>query len=279
MRTALEKLVRALEAGLAAGEAPRPFELPQAEREQLLERFNATRVRWEGSQLIHERFEEQVRRTPQRVAVEDEEVALSYEQLNARANRLARHLRTLGVGAQSRVALCVERGAELVVGLLGILKSGAAYVPLDGGYPRERLSYMLQDARPQVLLTQQRMSERLPPCEAQLLLLDRCAEQIERQSGEDLTAREVGLEPSSLAYMIYTSGSTGEPKGVMVEHRNVVNSLRSRRQRPGILEEQERMLAVTTVSFDIAAPEIYLPLMVARVWWLSGGKERSMLRG
>ena len=160
LHTALRSLVEALE------EAPQTPALslsilPESERHQVIELFNATQVKYPQEKLIHELFEEQVQRTPQAVAVVYEGQSLTYAELNARANQLARYLRDQGVGPDQLVGICVERSLEMVVGLLGILKAGGAYVPLDPSYPPERLAYMLEDAAPQVLLTQKHLRAEL----------------------------------------------------------------------------------------------------------------------
>ncbi|RYF22248.1 MAG: amino acid adenylation domain-containing protein, partial [Comamonadaceae bacterium] len=172
---------------------------------------------------IHELFEAQAARRPKAVAVACERDKLTYAQLNEKANRLARALRKQGAGANTTVAICVSRGIDMVVGLLAVLKSGAAYVPLDPAYPKERLAYMLRDARPLVLLTQGETLQALDTLPAGLSVLD--LDQASQWAGEDATnleAAEVGANSANLAYVIYTSGSTGMPKGVMVEHRQVV---------------------------------------------------------
>ena len=168
---------------------------------------------------------------------------------------------TYGVGVLGRkslVGICVERSLEMVVGLLGILKAGGAYVPLDPAYPAERLAYMIADSRLPVLLTQQHLAELLPPHDAQVIYLDGDREAVALDSSEKPAAR---VEADNVAYMIYTSGSTGEPKGVQISHRAVINLLDSMSQRPG-LTSSDVLLAVTTLSFDIAGLEIFLPLSV-----------------
>ena len=164
---------------------------------------------------------EQVKRTPDEVAVVYEEQSLTYAQLNRRANQLAHYLREWGVGPDVVVGVCMERSLDLVLGLLGILKAGGAYVPLDPASPPERLQYMLGDAAPGVLLIQARLRAGLPKSDAEVIALDERWEALERQPGDDLDPTTLGLTPHHLAYVIYTSGSTGSPKGVMVEHRNV----------------------------------------------------------
>jgi amino acid adenylation domain-containing protein len=234
--------------------------LSAEERQQVLHGWNATRTDYPQDKHIHELFEEQVKRTPQAAAAcEDEEV--SYDELNARANQLAKHLRTLGVGPDQLVAICMQRGVDLLIALLGVLKAGGAYIPMDPSNPLQRLRDILEDAQPQVLLTQRQLRGLLPQNCSNVILLDEDWDRIAKQSPENLEPETIGLTPSNLAYVIFTSGSTGRPKGVMIEHRSVVNFLRSMREQPGISKD-DRLLAVTTVSFDIAALELFLPLTV-----------------
>jgi len=195
--------------------------LPDAERRQVTEGFNPVQ-RYPQERLLQELFEEQVRLHPRAIAVSCAGKSLTYAELNARANQLAWHLRGRGVGAERLVAICMERGVEMVVGLLGILKAGGAYVPLDPSYPAERLAYMLGDAAPPVVVTQERLKRQLPQSAATVVSVDTDREAIRRQPTRDPEPRAQGLRGDSLAYVIYTSGSTGNPKGVMVEHRNVL---------------------------------------------------------
>jgi amino acid adenylation domain-containing protein/FkbH-like protein/thioester reductase-like protein len=220
LNTALSSLVAALEQDTRAPAVSLQV-LPAAERQQVLRSFNPAPVPCE--RLIHEVFEEQVRRTPDALAVVYGEQSLTFAELNARANQLARELRDRGVGPDRLVALCVERGLDMVVGMMGILKAGGAYVPLDPDYPLDRLRFMLQDAAPPVLLTQAALRDRLAASTEQMVMLDSDWRRIERHSTENLDPAAVGLQPRHLAYVIYTSGSTGRPKGVMVEHRNVLS--------------------------------------------------------
>jgi len=207
---------------------------------------------------VHEFFEQQVARTPEAVAVVYKDQQVSYAELNARANQLAHYLRGLGVGPEVLVGVYVERSLEMVVGLLGILKAGGAYVPLDPAFPRERLTFMLKDSQAPVLLTQQHLRTQLPASGVQVIALDADWAAIVRQSRRDPNNR---IGPEALAYVIYTSGSTGLPKGVAIEHRSVINFLASMRHEPG-LRAGDRLLAVTTLSFDIAVLELFLPLAV-----------------
>ena len=206
---------------------------------------------------VHRLFEAQASRTPGATAVSDGSETLTYADLNARANRLARHLRGLGVGPELMVGLCAERGVGMVVGLLGILKAGGAYVPLDPGFPPGRLAFMLDDARVPVLLTQGPLVPRLAGHEAKVVLLDR-PDAFAAEGADNL---EGGADGSNLAYAIYTSGSSGQPKGVLVPHRALSNFLLSMAKEPG-LSAADVLLAVTTLSFDIAALELFLPLVV-----------------
>ncbi len=207
--------------------------------------------------LVHLLFEAQAARTPAAVAVVGGEEALSYEALNAAANRLARALRRRGIGAASRVGVFLERRPTMLVALLGILKAGAAYVPLDPIYPAERIAFVLGDAGAALLLTQQSLLPALGASSLPTLCLDRDWHEMGREAGENL-ALELGAE--TLAYVMYTSGSTGKPKGVQIEHRALVNFLHSMQREPG-MTAADRLLAVTTLAFDIAGLELFLPLL------------------
>ncbi|MDZ7969524.1 MAG: amino acid adenylation domain-containing protein [Nostoc sp. DedSLP03] len=232
--------------------------LTASEQQQLLIEWNDTGVNYSQDKCIHQLFEEQVQRTPDAVAVVFENQQLTYHELNCRANSLAHYLRSLGVSADVLVGICVERSLEMVVGLLGILKVGGAYVPLDPEYPQERLSFILEDTQVSVLLSQHHLIEKLPQCQAQLISLDTNWELISQLSQENPIT---DIQASNLAYVIYTSGSTGQPKGVQISHKSVSNFLSAMQQRPGITK-QDTLLAITTISFDIAALEIFLPITV-----------------
>jgi len=215
--------------------------LSEAERHQVLVDWNATQRAYPEAECIHEWFERQAARTPDAVAIEFEAQRLSYRELNARANRLAYHLRSLGVGPDQRVAICVQRGPALVEGILAVLKAGGAYVPLDPAYPSERLGYMLRDSAPVVLLTQTQWRDRLAladaPPELAVLALDGAERPWDQLPARDLPAAQVGVTPRNPAYVIYTSGSTGQPKGVTVEHRGVVNRLLWMQEADGLTAE------------------------------------------
>jgi amino acid adenylation domain-containing protein/non-ribosomal peptide synthase protein (TIGR01720 family) len=232
--------------------------LSESERQQLLIGWNATAQTYPDAACVHDLFEAQAQRTPDAVAIVDEQTAITYRELNARANQLARHLRALGVRAETLVGVCVERGVMMATALLGVLKAGGAYVPLDPNYPAERLALVMQDAQMAVLLTQTRLRERLPDRVAHVVCLDRDWDAVAEQPADALSQV---VSPDNLAYAIYTSGSTGTPKGVQVEHRSVVNFLHAMRREPG-LTSRDTFLAVTSISFDIAALELFLPLIV-----------------
>ncbi|MGC0094986.1 amino acid adenylation domain-containing protein, partial [Ralstonia pseudosolanacearum] len=228
--------------------------LDEGERAQLLESWNETKAAYPDASTIHGLFEAQVRRTPEAIAVVHEGRQVSYAELNARANRVAHALIGLGVGPDARVGLCVERSVELVVGLLGILKAGGGYVPLDPSYPQDRLAYMLEDSAPVAVLTQGLVREQLGMLSVPVLDLDGPQEDAEHDP------QVTGLEPHHLAYVIYTSGSTGRPKGVMNEHRGVVNRLWWAQQTYR-LDASDRVLQKTPFGFDVSVWELFWPLL------------------
>ncbi len=194
--------------------------LTEVEQQQLLFEWNNTQADYPLDKCIHQLFEEQVERTPDNIAVVFEDQQLNYRELNARANQLAHYLQNLGVGPDVLVGICVERSLEMMVGLLGILKAGGGYLPIDPEYPTERLLYILQDAQVRVLLTQKHLIAGLPKHQSELVCLD-TDWSFTTQAQESNPGCEV--QPENLAYAIYTSGSTGEPKGVMIQHSSVVN--------------------------------------------------------
>jgi amino acid adenylation domain-containing protein len=267
-----EVLVSAL---VAAPEAPvesLSF-LSPGERLLLVESWNATAAsfpeRFSEATCLHELLAAQAARTPEAPALRCEPDAgwLSYGELDARAERLARRLRGMGVGPGVLAGVCMERSVEMVVALLAVLKAGGAYVPLDPGYPPDRIAYVLADSGARVLLTQPELRYSLP--DAGLEVLELTADGDEGEGSETIAALAGGegseavpqAGPEDLAYVIYTSGSTGRPKGVAVRHRGVVNFLASMARQPG-LGASDTLLAVTTVSFDIAGLELFLPLAV-----------------
>jgi amino acid adenylation domain-containing protein len=232
--------------------------LSEAERKELLVDWNATALAGEADTLVHQLIEAQVDRTPAAVAVGFEDRTLSYEALDQQANQLAHHLQALGVGPDVLVGVALERSERMLVALLGVLKAGGAYVPMDPDYPGARLAYMLEHSAVQVVLSEQAMLERLPEHPAQVVCLDRDWDLIGALSTDRPAA---AVQPEHLAYVIYTSGSTGQPKGVQVPHGAVVNFLHSMARTPG-MTAGDVLLAVTTLSFDIAVLELYLPLTV-----------------
>ncbi|HVY25575.1 MAG TPA: amino acid adenylation domain-containing protein [Polyangiaceae bacterium] len=234
--------------------------LTDADRLQL-SAWNATDAAFQRQACVHHLVEERARLAPQRVACEFGEQALTYAELDAQANRLARLLRERGVARGSLVGLCLERGLPLLVGLLAIHKAGGAYVPLDPGYPKERLAHMVQDAAMQVLVTDSTLERELELSVPAVVCVDKEQAVLAASSAEPLPQDERAASPESVAYVIYTSGSTGKPKGVLVPHRAVVNLLNSVSKRPG-LTDSDVVLAITTLSFDIAVSEVWLPLVV-----------------
>lgn len=233
--------------------------LTEDERRRLLFEWNETAKELGPRHTLHELFEAQVERTPDAVALVFEEEALTYRELNARANRLAHHLRALGVGAETIIALLLERSTEMVVSLLATLKAGAAYLPLDPTYPVARLSFMLDDARPKVLLTQHRLRDLLAvPEGVAVISVDEPASAMAAQRAENPRI-EVGAD--NLAYLIYTSGSTGTPKGVMVAHRAISNRLLWMID-AFRFDPSECILQKTSFSFDASIWELFVPLFV-----------------
>jgi amino acid adenylation domain-containing protein len=232
--------------------------LEKTEREWLVAGVNATDREYARERTVVDLIREQVDRLPEAKAVSFEGDALTYSELDIRSTRLARHIQALGVGPESLVCLCLERGTEMMVGVLAVLKAGGAYVPLDPSFPAERLRYMLEDSGAKVLVTQRGLSEALfSGLDLVRVYLDEDKDQIGQRSSEPLP-RLAG--PSNRAYVLYTSGSTGRPKGVEIEHRALTNFLSSMAREPG-LAEKDVLLAVTTLAFDIAGLELFLPLI------------------
>ncbi|MBD2784448.1 amino acid adenylation domain-containing protein [Xenorhabdus sp. DI] len=232
-------------------------------RQHVIHDFNATDKPFPQHALIHQFVEQQVARNPTATALLYGNTQLSYMTLNQRANQLAHALVAAGIHPDDRVAICMERSLDMVIALLGILKSGAAYVPLDPEYPTDRLAYVLSDSEPVLLLTHHGLQEKLPVTEMPVWILDNPTVQanIARQADDNLDAAHLGLTSRHLAYVLYTSGSTGLPKGVMVEHIGVVNLLLSMQEILHMTAD-DTMLAATTIGFDIAGLELYLPLFI-----------------
>jgi len=266
---------RILLEGIIANPETRLDELPlltDAEREQLLGGWNETR---KVDRSLPELFEEQVAARPGALALVSDKEQMTYAELNQRADQLAQQLRALGVGPEVLVGLSIERSLELVIGILGILKAGGAYVPLDPSYPRERLQFMIDDAKPAVLLTQSGLSSILPETEAAVLFVGERGQaplpdlfisetpEIDHEP-KQRTGQEEGLAPArsvdNSAYVIYTSGSTGRPKGVAVSHQSLVNHSLAVAAAYGLTED-DRVLQFASISFDVAAEEIFSALL------------------
>ncbi len=233
--------------------------LTASERQDLTTRWNATAQEFPRNAVLHELFEAQALLHADRTAVTAGTAHLSYRELNARAGRLAARLRDRGVGPEVRVALCLDRSFDLVVAILATLKAGGAYVPLDPAYPAERLAFMLRDSGAAVLLTHAALRALFASPPAHLICLDE-AEPVVPPSSVLRSTHSPSATATSLAYVIYTSGSTGQPKGVMIEHRAIVNHL-TWRQRTFPLQPGDSFLQKASASFDISVWEIFAPLL------------------
>jgi amino acid adenylation domain-containing protein len=231
--------------------------LTPGEQEELLVHANRTSVEWPARASLPSLFEQQVQNNPLRIAAQHKAEMVTYDALDARANRLARRLRAMGVGTDTLVAVCLDRSLDLLVALLAAVKSGGAYVPLDPEYPPERIRYMLEDSGARVLITDSKLAASLASGDIALVRVDTDSASIQAYSDEAL---QLDIDPENLAYVIYTSGSTGSPKGVMVRHAGVANLLLSMRNEPGLAAD-DVLLAITTPCFDIAALELFLPLI------------------
>jgi amino acid adenylation domain-containing protein/FkbM family methyltransferase len=244
--------------GIAANPDLRLSELPlltEAERHKLLVEWNNTAADYPRDKCIHELFEEQAERSPEAFAVAFEERQMTYGELNSRANQLAHYLMKQGVGPEVLVGICVERSLEMIIGILGILKAGGAYVPLDPMYPKERLKFMLEDSQATVLMTQQKIAEGLPAIKSRVICLDLPEHMAQEAKMPDANPAS-GVAAENLAYIIYTSGSTGWPKGVAVEHRQIVNYVR------GICERMEfgpawHFAIVSTIAVDLGNTVVF----------------------
>ncbi|MEC4812178.1 MAG: amino acid adenylation domain-containing protein [Scytonema sp. PMC 1069.18] len=232
--------------------------LSPTEKHQLLLEWNHTQVDY-PHKCIHELFEEQVKRTPDAIAVVFENQQLTYQELNHRANQLAHYLKTLGVKPDVPVGICVERSLEMVVGVLGILKAGGAYVPLDSAYPQERLSFMLGDSQATVLLTTEELVTVLPEHNAQVVCLDTQWSAIATHSSENFVN---GVNLENLAYVIYTSGSTGLPKGVAMKQHPLANLILWQLENSKVAAA--KTLQFSPISFDVSFQEMFST-------WCSGG--------
>ncbi|HEY6253455.1 MAG TPA: amino acid adenylation domain-containing protein, partial [Candidatus Angelobacter sp.] len=257
-RQTMQRLVRHyelfLEQAVAKPDVPL-LEIPlltQGEMELIVFEWNNTDREYPQEKCVHEIFEEQVRQSPDAVAVGFGTERQTYSELNQKANQIARYLRSLGVAAETRVALCLERGMRMVESVLGILKAGGAYVPLDLGLPPERLEYMLRDIQPDVLLTEEKFKRQMEHSAAQIVCLEAVKRQIVEQSNENLSCRNSG---DNLAYVMYTSGSTGRPKGIMICHRAISRLVLNTNYVD--LKAGDVFLQFAPTSFDAATFEIW----------------------
>jgi amino acid adenylation domain-containing protein len=232
--------------------------LSTGQKQKMLVEWNSTAADYPRDRCVHELIEEQVERTPGAVAAQFVDQTITYRELSERSNRLARYLVKHGVVAGSVVGIYLERSLDMLVGMLAILIAGAGYLPIDPEYPKERIEFIMQDARVPVLLTQSSLAATTGNTSARLVAVDGERDAIAAESAAPLS---IHSKPNDVAYMIYTSGSTGKPKGVEVPHQALVNLLASMAKVPGI-GSQDVLLAVTTLCFDISAMEIFLPLTV-----------------
>ncbi|MBE9093174.1 amino acid adenylation domain-containing protein [Tychonema sp. LEGE 07203] len=230
--------------------------LTSGERQKILVDWNNTQTNYPESACIHQLFEIQAEQTPDAVALVFGEQQLTYQQLNCRANQLARYLQTLGAGPEVLVGVCLDRSIDAIVSLLAVLKAGSAYLPLDPAYPKERLEFMLSDAALSVLLTQQHLTEKLPDTEAKIVCLEQVREEISAKSEDNLANL---AKAENLAYVMYTSGSTGKPKGVCVVHRGVVRLVKDTDF--ASLSAAEVFLQLAPISFDASTLEIWGALL------------------
>ena len=259
MHTAIASLIHGLESTPSAPVRTLAV-LPEAERHQVLYEWNTTHAAFPADSCIHELFEEQVRKTPDSIAVVFEDRKLTYAELNRRANQLAHGLRELGVGPDTLVAICVERSFEMIVAVFAVLKAGGAYVPLDPKYPVERLQFMLEDCGPLALLTQSHLKELYSALRIKMPVVELDSPSAwQHFSDVNVDCKSIGLSPDHLAYMIYTSGSTGKPKGVLVEHRGLCNLAVAQIEVFGV-QPDSRVLQFASFSFDACVSEIMMTL-------------------
>ncbi|QDY82829.1 amino acid adenylation domain-containing protein [Paenibacillus polymyxa] len=223
------------------------------EREQIIEEFAGTFVEYPHDQTIHQLFEEQVERTPEQIALVFEDRQLTYRELNDRSNQIARTLQKAGVSSNQLIGIMTERSLEMVIGLLAILKAGGAYVPVDPDYPEERIEYIVKNSRVKLLLGQQHLVERVSYVEK--ISLDD-----PRSFENDASNLKKGTEPNQLAYVIYTSGTTGEPKGVMVEHSSILNTILWKKECYGF-SRKDRVLMMTPYVFDAFITHFFGPIV------------------
>lgn len=246
--------------------------LAPAERHRVFVEWSSAATEYPRGKTIPQLVEEQAERTPARIALRAGATVWSYSELEARANRIAQTLRSRGVSRGQRVGLCVERSADMPAAMLGVLKAGAVYVPLDASFPRERLRFIADDAQLSLLISTTNLASPFNLPHERQLLLDADAQVIASASATRLPADDQTAQPGDPAYIIHTSGSTGKPKGVVVPHRAVVNLLASMARQPGLVAD-DVLVAVTTLSFDIAVLELLLPLIVGATVVIATGDE------
>lgn len=273
LETAIESLAESLERAPWTTALTLPI-MPTAERREVIRQFNATEFDYERQLTIPDLFETQVDLSPQAIALVCADQQLTYAELNSRADQIADQLRECGVKSEHRVAVYLNRGIELVASMLGILKAGGCYVPVDIGYPQERVAHMLRDSSPTVVLTQRSLQRSLPSTTARVIILDADSFQSDPiASGHSTRAASKPL-PRDLAYVVYTSGSTGIPKGVMVEHRSLVNLARWHCT-TFELTRGSRSSCVASVGFDAATWEIWPPLVIGATLVLSPSRSTA----
>ncbi|GAG86798.1 unnamed protein product, partial [marine sediment metagenome] len=231
--------------------------LSQQEYQQILIDWNQTHQNFPADKTIPELFHQQVTKTPENVAVIFEDNCLTYRELDERSNQLGHHLKNLGVRTGALVAIMLERSVEMIVSLLAILKTGAAYLPLDPEYPQQRLTYMLADSQASLLISQSYLLKQIPKIKVKTIHLDKEWNNISQCSKQTATTT---ISAEDNAYVIYTSGSTGQPKGVILSHRGLINYLTWRQQKTP-LTSQDKVLQKTPISFDVSVWELFWPLI------------------
>ena len=240
-----------------AGKVSRLGMLDIAEEKIILLAFNDTKAEYPKNKSIIDLFEEQVKKSPEAIAIVFEDAELSYKELNGRSNRLAHYLQKKGVKAETLVPICMERGLEMIIGILGVMKAGGAYVPVDPEYPTDRINYMLADTGASIILINKASKEKLGTTQAQMISLDSDWGEIENEKSSN---PEIIILPEQLAYVIYTSGSTGKPKGVMIEHRSLTNYSLAFKEYFSI-SDKDKILQQSSISFDTMIEELYPALI------------------